>query len=242
MRTPVSAFLVGALLSGTVCAGPADYVWTPAVTRGESELDFKYGAAGSSAEPTAHAASLGVGSGLTERWFSELYFKGVRSGASWGFDAVEFENKFQLTAGGQHVLDVGFITEFEYPRDRSEGNELRFGPLLQAQRARWQLNFNPLFTRISGADEGNGTYLEYQWQARYHRGRGLGFGLQGFGELGRWDHLPPISRQSHRLGPALFGESHVGRSESIVWDAALLFGVTQASPDWNVRLQVEYEL
>ncbi|MGB8326772.1 MAG: hypothetical protein WCE48_04250 [Steroidobacteraceae bacterium] len=239
---PVSAILVGMLWANALRAGPADYVSTPAVTRGEPELDFKYGAAGSGAAPTVHAMSLGVGSGLTEWWFSELYFKGARAGTSWRFDAIEWENKFQLTASGKHVLDVGLITEFEYPRDRSEGNELRFGPLLQAQRERWQLNFNPLLTHISGADEGNGTYLEYQWQARYHRGQGLDVGLQGFGDLGRWDHLPAISRQSHRLGPALFGESHVGQSEAIVWDAAVLFGVTQGAPDWNVRLQVEYEL
>jgi hypothetical protein len=118
---------------------------------------------------------------------------------------------------------------------------LRFGPLLQAKRGRWQLNFNPLLTSVSHAVENNGTYLDYQWQVRYHGRRTLAFGAQGFGELGQWTHLAPANEQSHRLGPALFGEHDVGAHEAIVWDAGLLFGVTRASPDWTFRAHAEYE-
>ena len=43
-------------------------------------------------------------------------------------DAIEWENKlFQLTETGKYPIDVGFIMEFELPRDRSEGNEFPFG-------------------------------------------------------------------------------------------------------------------
>jgi hypothetical protein len=37
------------------------------------------------------------------------------------------------------------------------------------------------------------------------------------------------------------GRMPVGGSEAIVWNAALLFGLTQASPDTNFHLQAEYE-
>jgi hypothetical protein len=235
------AALVGALGTGCALAGPSDYVYVPAVTQGEREIDFKYGAASKGAEPSLQAASLGFGYGATEWWFTEIYVKGEREGAHSLFDAIEWENKFQLTETGKYPLDVGFIVELERPHDRSEGNEVRFGPLFQADVDLVQLNFNPLLTNISRASEGNGTYFGYQWQAKYRWQRAFEFGVQGFGETGRWNHFAPSSEQSHRMGPAIFGKYGLGGGQGITWNAALLFGLTPGSPDGNFRLQVEYE-
>ena len=104
-----------------------------------------------------------------------------------------------------------------------------------------QVNVNPLLTNITRAVEGNGTFFGYQWQVKYRWQQSLDFGVQGFGDMGRWNHLAPSSEQSHRLGPAVFGKVGLGGRQAIVWNAALLFGVTQASPDWNFRMQAEYE-
>jgi len=213
----------------------------PTVTHGEREIDFKYGIAGKTPEPSAQAASLGVGFGATDWWFTEFYVKGARDGAQSAFDAVELENKFQLTETGKYPLDVGLITEFELPHDRSQGNEFRFGPLLQAEVDRWQFNLNPLLTNISRTADGNGTYFNYQWQVKYRWQQALEVGAQGFGDTGRWDHWLPASEQTHRLGPAVFGKHSLGGGQAIVWNAGLLFGMTQASSDWNFRLQAEYE-
>ena len=59
--------------------------------------------------------------------------------------------------------------------------------------------------------------------------------------MGRVDHLDPANQQIHRLGPAIFGKHNLGGGQAIVYNAALLFGATQASPDMNFRMQVEYE-
>ncbi len=134
----------------------------------------------------------------TEWWFTEFYVKGEREGLAIAFDAIEWENKFQLTETGKYPVDIGFIAEFELPHDRSEGNEFRFGPLFQTEFDRVQLNFNPLLTNITRAVEGNGTYFGYQWQVRYRWQQTLEFGAQGFGDMGRWDHVAPMSEQSHR--------------------------------------------
>jgi hypothetical protein len=241
LRVRLIALIATAPLAGASIAGPADYVFVPAVTYGEREIDFKYGAAGKKDEPTEQAASLGFGYGLKEWWFTEFYVIGQREGSKSRFDAIEFENKFQLTETGKYPIDVGFITEFELPRDRSEGNEFRFGPLFQTEFDQVQLNFNPLLTNITRAVEGNGTYFDYQWQVKYRWRQSFEFGAQGFGETGKWNHFAPSSEQSHRLGPAVFGKFGLGGREAIVWNAAMLFGATQASPDWNFRFQAEYE-
>ena len=222
-------------------AGPADYVYVPTVEAGEREIDFKYGAASKKNEPTQQAASLGFGYGANDWWFTEFYVKGERAGASSRFDAIEWENKFQLTETGKYPLDTGFIVELERPQDRSEGYELRLGPLFQGEVDRLQLNFNPLLTNISSAAEGNGSYFGYQWQLKYRWQQAFEFGAQGFGDMGRWNHAAPTSEQSHRLGPAIFGKQSLSGGEAIVWNAALLFGLTSGSPNTNFRLQVEYE-
>ncbi len=241
LKARLLALFVSAPVAGAALAGPADYVFVPAVEYGERELDFKYGVATKKDEPSLQAASLGFGYGLREWWFTEFYLKAEREGAASRFDAVEFENKFQLTETGRYPIDVGFITELEFPHERSEGNEFRFGPLFQTEVDRVQLNFNPLLTNISRAVEDNGTFLGYQWQVKYRLAPAFEFGAQGFGETGRWNHMQPGREQEHRLGPAAFGRIPLGGRQDIVWNAALLFGVTQASPDTNFRLQVEYE-
>jgi hypothetical protein len=54
---------------------------------------------------------------------------------------LEWENKFQLTQGGEGSL-IGFLLEIEKPKDASEGYELTYGPLLQEDWGKVQYNFN----------------------------------------------------------------------------------------------------
>jgi hypothetical protein len=233
---------LGALIPGIPAfAGPSDYVFVPAVEYSERELDFKYGAASRSGESTAQAASLGFGYGATPYWFTEFYLKYEREGRNTRFDALEWENKFQLTETGKYPVDVGFITEFEWPRDRSEGYEFRFGPLFQTELDRWQLNANLLLTNISRANEDNGTFIGYQWQVKYRWRQVLEFGMQGFGDMGRWNNRAPTDEQDHRLGPAIFGKLNLGNKQAMVYNAALLFGITDGAADRTFRLQLEYE-
>ena len=241
MKTLLLGGLATLLATSHVCAGPAEYVFVPNVVKGEREIDFKFGTQSGNVAPSQQAASLGVGYGATSRWFTELYVKATRESGRNNFDAVEWENKFQLTETGEYPVDVGFILEFELPHDRREGNEFRFGPLFQVEYDRLQLNFNPLLTNITRSRDGNGTYFGYQWQARYRWQPAFDFGAQGFGDMGRWKHFDPAGEQNHRLGPAAFGKVNLDGRQAIVWNAALLFGMTSASPDTSFRLQAEYE-
>lgn len=233
----------GALLVATSSlAEPADYVAVPTVNAGERELDFKVGSASKAAEPRASAASVGLGYGANDWWFTELYVK-YKSENSQGtrFDAVEWENKFQLTETGKYPVDVGFLLEIEHPQDRAEGWEVAWGPLFQAEFGKVQVNFNPLFQRNYRAEGAAGTRFKYQWQAKYRWRRELEFGVQGFGETGEWNSWEPREEQNHRLGPAIFGKLSLGGRQAIEYNAAWLLGASQTAPDHTFRLQVEYE-
>jgi hypothetical protein len=230
------------LLPAVLWAGPNDYVHTPTVEEGEKEIDFKWGVEKRKGMPSGTATSIGLGWGATSWWFTELYGKWRREpGEVSSFDAWEWENKFQLTDTGKYPVDLGFLLEIERPKDRSEGYELTYGPLLQKEWGPIQGNLNLLWERHVRASAPFETELHYQLQLKYRASEKLEWGAQGFGSLGRWDHWAPSSEQEHQFGPAIFGKWRTGAKQAIAYNAAVLFGVTQASPRTALRVQAEYE-
>jgi hypothetical protein len=65
--------------------------------------------------------------------------------------------------------------------------------------------------------------------------------LQGFGDLGPWNHWLDRECQSHRLGPAIFGIERLGAGRTVRYNAAWLFGMTSGAPSHTARLQAEFE-
>jgi hypothetical protein len=239
-----AAILVAGVLSCPLFAhaGPSDYVYTPAVEYGEKEIDFKYGTARKGDDPRASAASIGFGYGVKEWWFTELYLKyKSENGEGTKYDAVEWENKFQLTETGKYPVDIGFLVEIERPKNHAEGWEVKWGPLFQTEFGKIQLNANLLFQRSYRIEESSRTEFQYQWQAKYRLLPQFEFGLQGFGEMGEWDHWAPSDERIHKVGPAIFGKLPLGNKQAIKYNAAWLLGASTAAPDHTFRMQLEYE-
>ena len=248
MRSAINAGALAALVFVTftpalVMAGPSDYVVSPIVEEGEREVDFKSGTAKMKDGTRETQYSLGLGWGVNSRWFTELYAKWHKEpGDSTSFDAWEWENKFQLTETGRYPVDVGFLFEIERPRNRSEGYEYKWGPLFQADLSPdVQANFNVLVEKHIRTATPSPAALGYQWQVKYRWRPEFEFGLQGFGDVGPWNHWAPRDEQAHNAGPAIFGKVRLGQKQVIKYNAGLLFGLTGAAPRNTVRLQAEYE-
>lgn len=233
----------GLFLVGNVMAGPADYVYLPEVVKGEREIDFKFGTGKVSGEDRERVSSLGLGYGATEYWFSELYFKREDQGSE-GLSIAEWENKFQLTETGKYQVDVGLITEIEAPLQGGHPYEFKIGPLFQTAFGKIQINTNLLFERTfgGGSDQEHITEAGYQWQVKYRWRKELEFGAQGFGEMGEWDHWDSYDEQKHRIGPAIFGKFSLGGKQAIKYNAAWLYGISEATENHTLRMQIEYEL
>ncbi|OYX30646.1 MAG: hypothetical protein B7Z03_05675 [Hydrogenophilales bacterium 32-62-9] len=208
-----------ALLSGSVHAGPADYVYMPTVDYGEKEIDFKFGTAEQPSGETKQVASLGLGYGATDWWFTEVYIKTEHESPAPRLNILELENKFQLTETGKYPLEVGLITEFEFPLNQEgEPYEFKFGPLFQTEFDKLQLNGNLLLETKFGEGNPTETAFLYQWQAKYQS-----------------------DEQEYKMGPAIFGKVQAGDHAAIKYNAAWLIGMTDATPDNTFRVQVEYE-
>jgi hypothetical protein len=236
------ALCLGALFAGSVHAGPADYVYMPTVDYGEKEIDFKFGTARQPSGETLQVASLGLGYGATDWWFTEVYIKTEHMNPDPRLNILEFENKFQLTETGKYPLEVGLITEFEFPlNNNDEPNEFKFGPLFQTELGLFQLNGNLLFETKFGNDQPSETAFMYQWQVKYRWRKEFEFGLQGFGETGEWNDWASVDAQENNLGPAVFGKLSLSHHDAIKYNAAWLIGTNDATPDNTFRMQVEYE-
>jgi hypothetical protein len=242
---PASLCLLAcAAFPGLALADVAEYVHTPRVEAGETEIGFKSGTFRPSGKSRETAAALGIGHGMTDWWLSEVYFLYHRdqTGAT-ALDSLEWENTLSLLKEDQSALGmgIGFIIELQHSRNRSEGYELVFGPLLEKHLGKLRLNLNLLFNSEHQSDNAKPTQFGYQFQARYPLLPSAGIGMQAFGSMGKWNAWARGGQQFHRLGPAVFGTFTLGERYRIHYDAALLFEVANQQKGHTFRTALSYD-
>jgi hypothetical protein len=240
----VLGLLACAALPMAASADPADYVHTPRVEAGETEIGVKYGALRPSGRSRESGAAVGIGHGMTPWWSSEVYFLFQRDQpGGTALEALEWENTFSLADEDESALGMGtgFIIELQRSRDRSEGDELVFGPLLEKHLGRLRLNLNLLFSREYRSGSAGSMQLGYQFQARHAFLPAADIGMQAFGAMGKWNAWARRAEQSHKLGPAIFGTFMLGERYRIHYDAALLFEAANRQKGGTFRTALSYE-
>lgn len=233
------------LLSSAACvaAGPATaatgyYLVEVYSDPGQLTLDYKYWNAKRSGSAPLGSPELGVGYGVNSRWYTELYGTYIQTAAGGtSFSSLNWQNDVLLTQG-EYPFDLALHTNVEQYRGR-DGYGLEWGPALQTEWWRTQFNLNLFFQRDYRTAQGGPTQLVYQWQVRQHWRPLFNVGVQGFGELGRWDHWSRREDQSHRLGPALFGTARFGR-QFLKYEAAYLFGTNNAHSARSVTMRLQF--
>jgi len=221
----------------------SDYLLLPTVVQGEREVDWRTGF-GSQGPTTAarNDYSLGFGYGVTGHWFTELAAHYEQQDASLALRDFAWENILQLAEPGQWPVDVGVAIEAERSNQSSDQWEITAGPLLQREFGRYQANFNVLFGHII---ENTGTAtvrVHFQWQLKYRYSEPCEFGIQGFDYVSTSRNTwAPYQEQVHRVGPVALGRFELRHERSLSYNAALLFGITDHSPDRTLRFQFEYE-
>jgi hypothetical protein len=233
------------LAGSQVLANPVDYyVLSPVVDAGDRDVETRLASVRNRDGTTESGANVAFGTTVFEHWAMELNLKWARQTAQGTrFDGVEWENRWQITEPGEYPVDLGWVTELEWPRDRTEGTELRFGPMLRSDFAdHWQGSLNLLFGRHFDAAAHSEWNLDYQAQLLWRgAANAVDIGIQAFGSLGRPTHWAPASQQSHLIGPALFGSVKSAPHARINWNVGVLAGVGSGSPRSLIRSQVELE-
>ena len=216
--------IVLAAASASVAADPGYYVVTAYDNEGQRTIDLRYWTVKRPNKPAKLWPEIGVGYGVTSRWYTELFASFIGTwDTAMKLSSWNWQNDVLLTQG-QYPFDVAVHANLIRAAESSEGYALEIGPVLQTDVDRTQLNLNLFFERGYRTDEPSPTSLKYQWQIKQRWRPALQFGLQGFGELGEWDNWAPRDRQSHRAGPAVFGTLPLGTQRSLIYQAAILKG------------------
>lgn len=222
--TMASGMLAPLLLCAPAMAEPGYYLVTVYGNAGEKSIDYRYWTVKFPNQIETIWPELGIGYGVTERWYTEVFASYIGTSKSdLTLDTWNWQNDFQITQG-QYPFDLALHTNIARAHDQDGGYTLEIGPAFQTDVGRVQLNGNVFLERNYRVEDAGTSQLKYQWQTKYRWKPLLQFGLQGFGELGDWDHWAARNRQSHRAGPAFFGSYAIDSSTTIKYQAAYLTG------------------
>jgi FTR1 family protein len=229
-----------------VHAGPASKVYTLNIEAGESELEFLGGTYDDDNNTVdgERAWKVAIGHGITDWWKSEVEFEWEKEpGEGTKYTEVEWVNVFRFSEPGEYFVDVGLFTELKFSDESDDANKLEIGPMFQKEIGRTVNNLNLIWVRDYGSNADHDTEFEYTWQSRWKGNPALEFGVQGMGETGNWDDMNSGHDQEHKMGPAIFGEIKTGPGHNkMKYDAAVLVGMTDDTPDTTLRFQLEYEI
>ena len=244
MKTRLGAALLALLLaaggSGQAFADPYDYVLIPYSEKGKFSLRYSAGVQDERDESASgHAVALGYSP--TDWWYTEFWASQEREGdGSLAYDGWYWSNQLHLFSGGRN--DVSFYVSYWKPRPGTEGWNWTIGPMWQYSAQRFDFNLNLLVSRwVHPSFPQPPARLSYQAQVKTLLARGWEWGGQMYGDFGALANPAPWRRQTHQIGPALFG--HRATDSAGVWsyDAALLFGLNDASPRSWLRAEVAYQ-
>jgi hypothetical protein len=236
------ALVLGAHTAWAVDA--SDYLLLPTVVQGEREIDWRTGIASVGATTSSQADyAIGVGYGVTARWFTEVaVHSGQRQGSTLQIRDVAWENILQLAEPGEWPLDIGISFEVERSQRSQDQLDVTGGALLQKEFGIFQANLNILLNHVIEGTELATTRVQFQGQLKYRYSEPFEFGVQAFSYVSSYRATwAPYSDQVHRVGPVALGKLKFGRERSLAYNAAFLFGTTGRSPDRTLRFQIEYE-
>ncbi len=227
------------LCCAMVWAEPGYYLVEVYEDQGAAHIDFRYWTVKAKGGSEVVWPEIGIGYGVTKRWYTELYmsYEGLAFSNSTP-SSLNWQNDFLLTQG-QFDFDLALHTNLAKGQESSDDDALEIGPVLQTDIGRVQLNANLIFEKSLAPGNTDAPQLKYQWQAKYRWKNGVRAGVQGFGELGPWNQWLTADRQSHRWGPVISSTWELQGRQRIETQAAYLTGKVfgNAADMLSVRLQ-----
>lgn len=217
-------------------------VYSPYVEKGELEFEYRgnYTYDNDRSKDGEQENKFAVGYGFTDYWFTELYAE-IKNPAGdnqpYDFEAIEWENKFQLTQQGEYWLDLGLLAEYEYAvEDKDAPDEIKVLALVQKDIGKFSNVLNIGLEKQVGENSDEGFVGLVSWSTRYRWMPELEPGFEIHSNFGEIDDDVPYSEQEHQVGPVLYGNLGHG----IKYDVGYLFGVSRGAPDGELKFLIEY--
>ncbi len=227
-----AAFVLGKQSPALADDSPIDKVYHPYVDALEKELEYRALIQDPQArwETPAQLHMLSLGTSFSDRWFGEVYLVGQKSRqGAFNLQAYEVELKWQLTEQGEYFADWGLLFEFEHETDR-DFEELSVALLTEKEWGSWSGTGNFRLTQEWGNDVIDEFETSFAWQHRYRYSQGLEPGFEFY-----------AGQSALGFGPVLQGSFNTGIRRNLHWEAGLILGLDEKSPDQSFRFLLEYE-
>ncbi|MCR8923013.1 hypothetical protein NO559_09525 [Dasania sp. GY-MA-18] len=207
-----------------------DKVYHPYVQPLEQEIELRF----ISAEPEGEASSvqqylLAYGQSLNEQWFAEVYLVAEKlAGDNLDLEAYELELKRQLTEQGEYSADYALLFELEKQKNEDIW-EFATALIVEKEWGRWSATLNAFIVSEWGDDIDDELESKLNLQARYRYSAAIEPALELY-----------MSQDSKALGPVCMGQLR-WQKQRLNWEAGLIFGLDNETPDTTFRLLLEYE-
>ena len=215
-------------------------LFNPYVHEGEAAAEFK-GAYNIDADDTSEdewAGEMTAGYGVTSWWHTEVGAEFVgHEDDDTEFNALVWENKFQLAPKDAWPVDVGIKTE--YAKSIVGGPDAIIGKVLLAKDVGQFTNVSNIgIAREIGEDSGDDNEYSFGYGLSYNIDDALAIGGEWHSDFGTLeDDSDAFDEQSHRIGPVVYGEI----AEGVLFETGVLIGVSEAAPAAELKLALEYE-
>jgi high-affinity iron transporter len=246
-----AAIGVAVVAASTVLAAPQAHagfkVYTPYVEYHEFEVEYRPSVTidGNPAKDNAQTHLIGVGYGVTEWWFTEVYGEWEReagTGETTGFQALEWENRFQLTDPGEYWADLGVLVEYVRPDASDAADKIELVLLAAKPVGKFDVAWNLTVEREVGSHASDDTELAQALQVKYRLAPTFEPGIEFYSEFGAIGSFPATNNQEHFIGPVAEGKFLLDdKGTKIKYNVGYLFGLTDETPDGVVKATIELE-
>lgn len=209
-----------------------DKIYHPYVRQLEQELEWR--ATLQDHQPgiadNSQLYRFAYGRTLSERWAAEAYLV-VRKSSDQSFRVEGYEMEFQrqLTEQGEFWADWGLLFEIE-KRANTDLWEVSTGVLIEKEWGKWSGTANLFLEGEWGASVANRIKSRLGLQARYRYSRAFEPAIelyQGQDTLG--------------IGPVILGRIKLANRKKLNWEAGVILGLKNSSPERTLRLLLDFE-
>jgi hypothetical protein len=216
-------------------------VISPNVVKGELELEYMatntFDDKGSKRGKQDH--KLEVEYGLTDRVkleFEAAFKKAAQDEVK--FKKVEVGGIFQFFESGEYWVDSGAKLVYAHAMRDGDADAIEGKLLFEKSLGKFTHRLNLGLEHEVGNNAADGFERSARWSTRYRHDRHFEPGFEWQGDFGRASDHYSFDEQEHYAGPALYGDI----SSSVKYEAAYLFGVSDAASDGAARFFIEYEM
>lgn len=252
IKIPYKYVIIATTCIALFCAindSNADEIYSPNAEYREISLEYN-GSRTFDRNPNKNDAQTGevtLEAGVTRRLVVEVSGEYAKDpGSDLQLIAHEIAGRYQFFESGEQWLDAGMLVAYGSSRQSNTPDGLEIKLLLQKDAGKFTSMANIGFSQNVGrfSEHTGGPDYVFLWNTRYRYNMSFQPGIEVQSYLGKGSQLGSFNKQEQYAGPAVYGKffGSLPQGQAIKYQAAYLFGASDAAARSMARVLIEYEM